>query len=236
MSVPDQVTVPPVLAEAGEPDRDVDLRWQLAVAEGRLRAVAADRDEWRRRCESVSRELEAKRDAMRRLRGSTSYRLGRALVTLAKNPARTPPQLLRKTAGRLRRIASDSSAAGAPAPERPRRRGARRRPPVCLYVAIGLAPDGLRALTRTVAQRVVVDADHVPVIVTDSPSFSLLRHLGVVMEYVPGRATWEQHRADVGWDELLAGRIAQLLADHDTDRTVIVDPAAPPDLARLLAP
>jgi hypothetical protein len=73
------------------------------------------------------------------------------------------------------------------------------------------------------------------VVVTDSPAFSLLRNLGVLLEYVPDRLTWQQHRADLDWDDLLSTRLARLLGDHAVARTIVVDRREPPTLAQLLA-
>ncbi|HEU4347697.1 MAG TPA: hypothetical protein VFR35_07905, partial [Actinoplanes sp.] len=106
--------------------------------------------------------------------------------------------------------------------------------PAHAYVAIGLRPESLRALTRALAQRIVVNADHVPVVVTDCPSFRFARVPGVVLEYVPDAGTWQRHRPDVRWDDLLTDRLARLFRDHGCVRTAVVDPDHPPTLANLL--
>ena len=71
-------------------------------------------------------------------------------------------------------------------------------------------------------------------VVTDCPSFALLRDLGVLIEYLPDRATWERHRPDRPWDDVLSQRLTRLYRDHDTARTIIVDRDQPPTLADLL--
>ena len=108
------------------------------------------------------------------------------------------------------------------------------RPPVHLYVVIGLDAAAVRDFVLTLRQRLLVNPDHRPVVMTDSPSFSLLRDQGVLLEYLPDRATWEQHRPDRSWEDVLSERLSRLYRDHDTVRTVIVDRAQPPTLADLL--
>jgi hypothetical protein len=162
------------------------------------------------------------------LRDSGSYRLGRALVSFAKDPLHTPPKLVRGLVRRLR-------PAGAPVvPEQVARAASAKRRPAHLYVAIGLDHDALRDLLGTINQRLLVTPDHRPVVLTDDPSFSLLRNLGVLMEYLPDRVSWEKHRPDRAWDDLLAERLAQLCRDHNTERTVVVDRLNPPALCDLL--
>jgi hypothetical protein len=86
-----------------------------------------------------------------------------------------------------------------------------------------------------VSRRVQVNGDHLPVVVTDSPTFSLLRNLGVVLEYVPDRVTWERHRPDRSWHDVLSERLSRLFRDHESVRTLVVDRRNLPDLAQLLA-
>jgi len=85
---------------------------------------------------------------------------------------------------------------------------------------------------RPVANALTLELE--PVVVTDSSSFSLLRDLGVLLEYLPDRATWDRHRPDEPWNDVLTRRLAQLYRDHDTARTIIVDRTQPPSLADLL--
>ncbi|MGK5678751.1 hypothetical protein [Actinoplanes sp. URMC 104] len=108
------------------------------------------------------------------------------------------------------------------------------RTPAHLYVVIGLEYEAVREFVLTLRQRLLVDADHRPVVLTDCPSFALLRDLGVLLEYLPDRATWEQHRPDRSWEDVLAERLSRLYRDHGTVRTIIVDRAHPPTLAELL--
>ena len=212
------------------PDRDRALeraRWELAALTGRLRTVEAERDDWRTRHDDAARDRDRQRDLVRALRHSGSYRVGRALASLARDPVRTPPQILGQAVRRLRHR-----------PPVPQREPRTRRPPAPVpahvYLAFGLAPEDLGAFLRAVRQRVVVDADHVPVVLTDCPSFRSLRTPGVVLEYLPDAATWQRHRPEVRWDDVLADRLARLFRDHGCARTVVVDRDDPPTLADLL--
>jgi hypothetical protein len=212
------------------PDRDRALeraRWELAALTGRLRTVEAERDDWRTRYDDAARDRERQREVVRALQRSGSYRVGRALTSLARDPVRTPPQLVGRAVRRIRHRP--------PLPLREPRAGRPAAPvPAYVYLAFGLAREDFGAFLRAVRQRVVVDADHVPVVLTDCPSFRSLHTPGVLLEYLPDAATWRRHRPDMPWDDMLADRLARLFADHDCARTVIVDRDDPPTLADLL--
>ena len=194
------------------------MRWELATLAGRLRTMEAERDDWRSRHEEVARDRDRHRDRVRELRHSRSYRVGRVIARMARPPIR----IVRRRRGRP--VPGAGTPAGPPAAA----------VPAYVYVAIGLTPEALRALTRALAQRIVVDADHRPVVVTDCPSFRVARASGVVLEYLPDAATWQRHRPDVPWDDLLTDRLARLFVDHGCTRTAVIDPDHPPTLADLL--
>lgn len=181
----------------------------------RLRTIEQERDAWRSRCAGLTSERDEERETARRLRGSGSYRLGRGLVTLARNPLR----LVR----RLRRV-----------PVTARRKTVKRPLPARLYVAIGLDLDRLREFTWTVRRRVLVEPDHRAVILTDNPEFSLLRRSGLILEYLPDRATWERHRPDRPWDVVLSERLSRLFGEHHAVGVEFVDPHRPPTLPEML--
>jgi hypothetical protein len=212
------------------PRRDRALeraRWELAALTGRLRTVEAERDDWRTRYDAAARDRDRQRDVVRALQRSGSYRVGRALAALARDPVRTPPQLVGQAVRRMLHRP--------PATLRePRVRRPAAPVPAYVYLAFGLAQEDLSAFLRAVRQRVVVDADHVPVVLTDCPSFRSLRTPGVLLEYLPDAATWQRHRPDMPWDDVLADRLARLFSDHGCARTVIVDRDDPPTLADLL--
>ena len=203
-------------------------RWELAAMAGRLRTLEGRLVEEQQNAEEARRERDRERRRADRLLGSESYRLGFGLVSLVKDPMHTVPRLARAVLRRLRDRGKATPPAKTKAPV------AAQRPPVHLYVLIGFDTDGLRDFVLTLRQRLLVNPDHRPVVVTDSPSFSLLRDLGVLLEYLPDRATWDRHRPGEPWNDVLTRRLAQLYRDHDTARTVIVDRAQPPTLADLL--
>jgi hypothetical protein len=191
----------------------------------RLRTVEQQRDAWRSRCESLAEERDQQRESARRLRTSRSYRLGRTLVTLARDPLHSSPRLLR---GLVRRMRSR-------VPAGPRlTRTAGPALPTHLYVAIGLGLPGLRSLVLALQRRLLVEPDHRAVVLTDDPAFSLLRKSGLIIEYLPDRETWHRHRPDRPWDTVLAERLARLSREHATAQVVFIDPEHPPTLADLL--
>jgi hypothetical protein len=190
-----------------EPDA-ADLavaRWEVATLTGRLRCVEDERD-------AAVRERDRNRELVLALRRSRSYRLGRALVDLA--PAVTRRHLR--------------------PPVVPRSRPPAATVPARIYVAVGLSRAGAHGLVRALRQRVLVDADHRPVVVTDQPSLRHLQVPGVVLEYLPDPATWSRHEPGSDWETLLADRVAQLCRDHRAAHAVVIDPRDPPTLARLL--
>lgn len=213
---------------APELDRALErARWELAALTGRLRTVEAERDDWRNRHEDAARDRDRQRELVHALRRSGSYRVGRALASLARDPVRTPPQLVGQAVRRLRHRPPIAL-------REPRVRRAPAPVPAHVYLAFGLAAEDLGAFVRAVRQRVVVEADHIPVVLTDCASFKSLRTPGVVLEYLPDAATWNLHRPDTPWDDVLAERLARLFKDHGCARTVIVDRDDPPTLADLL--
>lgn len=212
--------------ELDAPER---ARWELAAMAGRMRSLEARLAEEQENAESARRERDRERKRLDRLRTSESYRLGYGLVSLVKDPVHTVPRLTRAVVRRMRR----RGPAGRPADVR-RAPAAAQRPPAHLYVAIGLDIAAVREFVLTLRQRLLVSPDHRPVVVTDCPSFALLRDLGVLIEYLPDRATWERHRPDKPWDDVLTQRLARLYRDHETARTIIVDDTNPPTLADLL--
>ena len=195
-------------------------RWELATLAGRLRNLEAERDDLRARQDDVERDRDQSREQIRELQLSRAYRVAQTLVSMARPTARI-----------VRRLRNHPAT-----PDRQRTGGT---PPAVLpthvYVAIGLEPETLRTFTRSLAQRITVNADHLPVVLTDCASFRHARAPGVILEYLPDADTWHRHRPGVPWDELLTDRLARLFRDHGCVRTVVLDPDRPPTLADLLA-
>lgn len=222
----DRVRVPHRRVVLDAPER---ARWELAAMAGRLRSLEARLAEEQDSAEEARKERDRERRRFERLRDSESYRLGYGLVSLVKDPVHTVPRLTRAVLRRLR----GRRPAGRPSGVR-RAPVAAQRPPAHLYVAIGLDVAAVREFVLTLKQRLLVAPDHRPVVVTDCPSFALLRDHGVLLEYLPDRAAWERHRPDRPWDDVLTQRLTRLYRDHDTARTIIVDQAQLPTLADLL--
>ncbi|WP_229069424.1 hypothetical protein [Actinoplanes sp. DH11] len=193
----------------------------------RLRTIEQQRDAWRARCAGLAGERDSERETVRRLRASGSYRLGRTLVKLARSPLQASPRLLRRI---VRKVS------GRPAPAPRRKRVVPQPLPTHLYVAIGLDLPALRDFVLAVQRRLLVAADHRAVVLTDEPRFSLLRKVGLVLEYLPDRQTWQQHRPDRPWDGVLAERLAHLSREHAAAQVIFVDPDHPPALPDLLGP
>ncbi|XVU24324.1 hypothetical protein ACQPZJ_45040 [Actinoplanes sp. CA-054009] len=200
------------LALSGRPlDGMERARWELAAMAGRLRSLEARLVEERRLAETYRKERDRARKRADRLAfGPVSWRA-----------------MLGRWRGRNRAGARPPASPGyAPV--------ATARPPVHLYVVIGLDAAGVRDVVLTLRQRLLVSPDHRPVVMTDCPSFAGDGDHSVLLEYLPDRLTWEKHRPDRSWEDVLSERLSRLYRDHDTVRTVIVDRAKPPTLAELL--
>jgi hypothetical protein len=201
-------------------DRTLErTRWEVAALAGRLRTLEAERDDWRARHDEAARERDRHRDLIRAVRRSRSYRVGTALVSLGRPSARVVRRLRGRTVTAARPRGDKPPAVTTPAH---------------VYVAIGLSPETLRTFTRALAQRIVVNADHRPVVVTDCAAFRTARAPGVVLEYLPDARTWARHRPEAPWDDLLTDRLARVFRDYGCERTAVVDPDRPPTLADLL--
>jgi hypothetical protein len=208
------------LPETVVPDRTLErARWELATLAGRLRTLETERDDWRARHDEAVRDRDRHHDAVRELCRSRAYRLGSTLVELAGPAMRA-----------VRRFRARPPAPRTARPDQPPVTAL----PTHVYVAVGLTPETLRSFTRALAQRIVVQPDHRPVVVTDSPAFRSARAPGIVLEYLPDARTWERHRPEVPWDDLLTERLTRLFADHGCVRTAVIDPDRPPSLADLL--
>jgi hypothetical protein len=226
---------------------------KLTALAGRLRTAEAERDTWRRKYNSAVRERERERSRADAMAHSRSYLLGRAIVLLVRNPIKNTPKVVRAALRRLvhrRRLVASAAQQVPRQPVAPVAAAKRVKPPaargaippvlsetlpVHAYVAFGLDLDGLRSLARAVGQCALATGGHVPLVITDMPSFSLLRETGVAIEYVPSRHSWNVHRPDVGWEAFQAERLGRLLKVHQVTRTFFVNRTEPLNIAQLLA-
>lgn len=228
---------------------------KLEATAMRLRAVEADRDSWRGKYRAAIRERDRDRARLDILLNSESYRLGLTIVMLVKSPIKTVLRLIRAIVRLIatcwtfvtRRpspttVAPPASAAPPPpqqpaakANAKPQRPVLSDRMPVYAYVACGLDLDGLRSLARVVGQVALASGNHVPLIVTDQPDFSLLRDTGLAIEYVPDRQTWQRHRPELDWDQFYADRLGQLMRVHHPTRIYFVETTNVLTRQRLLA-
>ena len=140
-------------------------RWELAAMAGRLRSLEARLADEQATAEEMRRERDLERRRLERLRRSESYRLGYGLVSLVKDPVHTVPRIARAVLRRLRRRGGSGQADVRRVPAAPQR------PPAHLYVAIGLDIAAVREFVLTLQQRLLVNPDHRPIVVTDCPSF-----------------------------------------------------------------
>lgn len=227
------------------------VREKLETTAQRLRAVEAERDSWRRKYRAAVRQHERDKKTLEILLHSKSYRLGRTIVLMVKSPLRTSWRLIRAlfrlvvprrpapAAGTTGAGTAGAGTAGAPAKRGKREADPRPvlsdRLPVYAYVAWDMDLDDLRSLARAAGQAAAASGNHVALIVTDVPQFSMLRDTGLAIEYIPDHDTWTSHRPDIDWDEFRGERLGQLLRVHRPARTLFVDRADVLTVPRLLA-
>lgn len=246
----------PAPAGGGEDDVAEALRRakvKLAEVATRMQNIEAERDNWRKKYRSAVRSRDHHQSVAEAMARSGSYRLGRAIVSMVRNPVQTTPQLMRAASRRLRapRVAAVSASpivqetkpvAKAVTPAAAKARPADGPRPVLsetldvyAYVALGMDFQDLRAMVRAIGQCAMVVGNHVPLVITDVTEFSMLRDTGMAIEYVPNRVVWERHRDDLDWNSFQSERIGRLIRVHRPARTIFLNPADPLDLPRLLA-
>lgn len=93
--------------------------------------------------------------------------------------------------------------------------------PVHAYVVLeprrGELEKLLKRLTRTSSSD-----KHRPVIFTDGMDFPTIAATTIAFEYVPDRATWQQHRPDQPWEDFVRNRLTELDRCHRPTETVVV--------------
>jgi hypothetical protein len=228
----DQITVPAALAATLDPAERA--RWELAAMAGRLRTLEARLAETQLQAQRLRRERDRLRDGDPRPFVGLLRTIGRRLrrIPLRRGLGHGLREgrdrgVHRKRAGRrelVQAVARPALPAAITVDTLPSR----------LYVAVGLGAGAVRDFVQTVQQRVLVSPDHRPVVLTDDPDLAPLGDHGVLVEYVPDRDTWDRHRPDLSWDEVLVQRLARLSRDHGIARTLVVDRSCPPTLADLL--
>lgn len=224
--LPDETDLGPLLDDA---------RREIETLTRRLHSVGVSRDVWRGRYEASARERDRDRARLAEVERSEPYRLARAVVWFTERVARRSPRRMRAATERAvkrclsfaERRWSRRGHSGA-APSGPAS------VPGQLYVALGFDLDGLRGLLRVIQQYLLIRPEQVPVVVTDCPQFSLLRHFGIVLEYVPDRQSFERHGVEVDWHPMLGERLALIRRDHRCTRTVVVEPGEVPTLSQLI--
>jgi hypothetical protein len=206
---------------------------KVALLSARIAELEKERDSWRRKARLAARERDQAKSALDTLRRSKSYRVVRAIAMLVKDPIRITPRLIRS----LFRVAIGRRPGFFPAPkatQAPALDATDEATPVLTdtltvsaYIAFGLDMEALRALARLASQCAVVCGNHVPLIVTDLPSFSLLRDTGLAIEYVPNREIWELNRTDVDWDRFRSDRLGHLFRMHRPSRAFFLEASVP---------
>lgn len=106
--------------------------------------------------------------------------------------------------------------------------------PVIGYLLLGVPDPKLVSVVRDV-RRSALSTGHVPLVITDSDAFSLLREEGVAFEHIPPPAVWLRHRPETAWADFFSRRVAQIVRDHQCQRTVTIINPDEADYVRLTA-
>jgi len=229
---------------------------KLAAASAHIRALEAERDRWRERYERARDERNEAFGMLGAL--SIVLRLGLVLARAITNPRVGIPHLARavwrripaparrpasRIVGGLRRRLARPGPVPQPSPDsraEVQRLAAAPVPPfrrrsTSTYLAFGYDIDQLRRLSRLAAQAASVTGDPSVLIITDCVDFSMLRDTGLLLEYVPDRATWAKHRGDADWESFRSQRVSQVTVAHHSVRTIVAPPGTISDLPGLLA-
>lgn len=97
--------------------------------------------------------------------------------------------------------------------------------PVDGYLLLGVPDDRLGALVRDIRTLAHVRGDHVPLVITDSRAFGVLRAEHVAFEYVPDATAWQAGGTTVPWEDFVRDRIDHLRACHSLRSLVAVLPS-----------
>lgn len=96
--------------------------------------------------------------------------------------------------------------------------------PVTLVIVLGTDRPTFETTVDEIARLQLITAGFRPVIVTDQPSFAVVRRYGYPMELLSPRDLWEAEDTDTSWDEYARERIALVHATYRASASVTLGP------------
>jgi hypothetical protein len=225
-----------------------DQRQQAEEREAELNKKVKDltkaRNKARAERDKVSTQLEA-------LQGSQSFKIGHAIVQVARFPmsalrslkrgarrllpsGRDVPQL--ESADAKARKKDASKPAQLPKPKKKKAVSKLTIPSetpfmgplneghsTTMFLVWGFSGDELANLVNDVAQLQMMKRDFNPLFVTDADTWAPFQEHGYWFEYIPSAEEWMRHNPDTGWSEFVAERVDSIVATYSPDRVVVYE-------------
>jgi hypothetical protein len=220
-------------------DREADLNKKVKDLTKARNKARAERDK-------VTTQLE-------NLQGSQSFKIGHAIVQVARFPmnalrglrrgarrllpsGRQVPQLESAAAKKARSKVGDSKPAKVEKPTKKAEAPTLTIPSetsfmgplmdghsTTMFLVWGFSGDELANLVADVARLQMMKRDFNPLFVTDSDTWAPFQEHGYWFEYIPSAEEWMEHNPDTGWSEFVAERIDSIVATYAPDRIVVYE-------------
>ena len=230
-------------------DEMTDERQKAEEREAELNKKVKDLTKARNKARAERDKLSSQ---LERLQNSQSFKIGHAIVQVARFPmaalrglrrgarkllpsGREVPQL-ESAAAKKARKGGDAKPAKAPKqkkkPATPTLSIPSETPflgplmeghTTTMFLVWGFNGDELANLVNDVARLQMMKRDFNPIFVTDADTWAPFQEHGYWFEYIPSAEEWMQHNPDTGWSEFVAERIDSIVATYAPDRIVVYE-------------
>ena len=220
-------------------DREADLNKKVKDLTKARNKARAERDK-------VTTQLE-------NIQGSQSFKIGHAIVQVARFPmnalrglrrgarrllpsGRQVPQLESAAAKKARSKDGDAKPATVEKPKKKTEAPTLTIPSetsfmgplmdghsTTMFLVWGFSGDELANLVADVARLQMMKRDFNPLFVTDSDTWAPFQEHGYWFEYIPSAEEWMEHNPDTGWSEFVAERIDSIVVTYAPDRIVVYE-------------
>ncbi len=204
----------------------------------KLKEITKARNKARNQRDALQTQLES-------IQSSQSFRIGHAIVVVARFPlnalralGRAPRRLL----NRGRAAPQLKKGGGAEGEKKKKERPALPAPRgltipegretlgplneghvTTMFLVWGYSPDQLDQLVGEVASLQMMQRDFKPLFVTDSDSWTPFQERGYWFEYIPPAEEWMDHNSESEWSAFVAERIGSIVETYSPDRIVVYE-------------
>jgi hypothetical protein len=248
-----------LLTEELQSMREAEQRVRDELADERQRAEERE-TELNKKVKDMTKarnKARAERDKvttqLENLQGSQSFKIGHAIVQVARFPmnalrglrrgarrllpsGRQVPQLESAAAKKARSKDGESKPAKVEKPKKKAEAPTLTIPSetsfmgplmdghsTTMFLVWGFSGDELANLVADVARLQMMKRDFNPLFVTDSDTWAPFQEHGYWFEYIPSAEEWMEHNPDTGWSEFVAERIDSIVATYAPDRIVVYE-------------